>query len=181
MAYARFHLEQKQNHLLIEEYNKLENLYSNLKDCAEDLYNLGISESWTDFDKLDDIVFVKEDTDEVFFLSVKNSKKKMINHKLNQRNLKEDKIKKLFDVKFKRVQRHLKYLDANTLGTTLNLLEEFYSNIYSDLDRNSVKENEFIKEMDNGYKLDLKFLKSMSNSNSEKSSFEDEIYSFDRR
>ena len=177
MSYIRYQLEQKQNHLLNEEYKKLKVLYYALKDNAEKLYDIGMEEEREDFDLLDNISLMKEDDKDTFFINYKNKKKNLIRHKLTQQNLKEDKIKKLFEIKNKRMHRHLEYLDENTLGTTLNLLEEFYANIYRDLERNSIKESDYIIDMNDNF--DYKFDSSIFfQSNNEKKS--DEIYSFDR-
>lgn len=143
-------IEQKENQKIHDEYKLLVHEYYLLKKLSEQIYNEK-NENKKDYD---DIVFDNDKITNYFFIKYKKERKNLIAKKLNSRNLKEDKLVKLFKVKRKKMKRHTEYLSHDTLGVVLNILSEFYGNIYRDLERSTNKENEFellLNNLENGF------------------------------
>ncbi|KAA0958269.1 hypothetical protein FQ085_00725 [Planococcus sp. ANT_H30] len=162
MSVITYQTEQRYNQLLMVDYKELVKSFEVLKSSAKKMYDVGIEEKWNHIDELDDISITINSKENHIFIKYNTSKRKQIDIKLQQnQSLKEEKIKKLFEIKSKRIKRHLDCLGENSLGTTLNLLEEFYNNVYKDIERNSIKASEFELSFNriSTYKLNTEILK----------------------
>lgn len=134
-----YNIIQSEDKKIHNAYKELVQEYFSLKNEAEEIFNYTANNT-----KLyDELVFSKHP--DTFFVKYKKDKKRQILSKLSASyNLKEENIIKLFNIKKKKFIRHKEYLSEDTLGTVINMLSEFYENVYRDLERNSNKGNEFI-------------------------------------
>lgn len=139
-----YHIEQKENQKIINEYKLLLLEYFSLKSQAECVYN-NTEENNSQYDNW---IFDKNEKTNGYFIEYKRNRKKDIIEKLYSRNLKEDKLIKLFKLKTKKMVRHKENISQDNLGIVLNLLGEFYGNVYRDLERSTNKKNDFIHVFD---------------------------------
>lgn len=136
---------QEYNHKLSKKYKELCNNYIKLKEKAEDLYQDNITNELYK-DKLEygiDDTVIKD----TYFQKYVTDKKKGIENLLkNEVYLYEEKISKTFDVRKRMLNRRLENLELDNIGTTLNVLREFYNDIYIDIERNRKSENQIYKD-----------------------------------
>lgn len=156
MTGVSYNIQQSQNYSLVQEFKRLEESHDILHEKAGKLYQIGVKSGWEDMELMNTIAVSKESDVMKIFISYQNDKKKLIRFKLNQQHLKQGKIKKLFRIKSSRLERHLNNLTENSLGTTLNLLEEFYTNVYRDLERNTISEKDFVQAFNNMLEYEFK-------------------------
>lgn len=156
MTSVSYNIQQSQNYSLVQEFKKIEKTHDTLQENAKKLYQSGIENGWKDMDSLNTIAVSKELDEMKIFMTYQNDKKKLIKFKLNQQHLKQGKLKKLFKIKSDRLDRHIDSLTECSLGTTLNLLEEFYTNIYRDLERNTITDRDFVSTFNNLLEYEFK-------------------------
>lgn len=135
---------QEYNHELSKQYKELCNNYVSLKEKVEVLYQDNISNELYS-EKLEygiDDTVIKD----TYFQKYITDKKKGIENLLkNEVYLYEKKISKTFDVRKRILDRRLNNLELDNIGTTLNVLREFYNDIYIDIERNRKSENLIFK------------------------------------
>lgn len=133
---------QEYNHHLSQKYKALCGNYNKLRSEVDKLYKDNLCNDVYE-DKLlnhvDDIsvnAFSKE-----IFRKYEVSKKEVIKRHLDSYYyLNENTISKIFDVREKMLNKKIDSLTLNNIGTSMNILREFYNDVQIDIERN--KKNE---------------------------------------
>lgn len=149
---------QEYNHQLSNKFKELNETYSTLKNDTRKLYDENINNKLHE-KKLNYYVdTVALDIDgENYFRSYETEKEVAIKNLLqNDYYLNQDNILKTFNIRKKILNKRIEQLNMDNIGTTLNVLREFYNDIHLDVKRN--KKRELVSYYLNGngeYVLDL--------------------------
>ncbi|MBE1557090.1 hypothetical protein [Sporosarcina limicola] len=157
-----FRTEQSQeyNHSLIQNYNALCEDYNELKSEVQKLYIEGLDSSKYTHKLLNHIDNIAIDEEsKSYYSKYEISKNKIIKSHLNKSYCLNNNIDRLFDARKKMLTRRLKTLNIDSIGTTLNIIREFYNDVYIDVERNKID----IIDNNYNYNFNETFTMSMDN------------------
>lgn len=129
---------------LLKQYEELRKLHSGLVRKAKVIYDYAAKLNLRDMDYIDNICIDPEYEKE--YMDYETSRDKYIRESIEKQKLDAIKLSKLLTARKQILEHVSEDLCVDTLGTTFNILREFYHDVKSDFERNQLRTMEFDEE-----------------------------------